>query len=68
MSSPGCCSRPACASAWTARGAGWTTFFIERLWHSLKHEEVYLKAYDSIPEARRQIGAYFQLYNRRRPH
>ena len=42
--------------------------FIERLWRSLKHEEVYLKAYDSIPEARRQIGAYFDLYNRRRPH
>lgn len=42
--------------------------FIERLWRSLKHEQVYLKAYDSIAEARRHIGAYLDLYNRRRPH
>jgi putative transposase len=42
--------------------------FIERLWRSLKHEQVYLRAYESIPEARRHIGAYFDLYNRRRPH
>ena len=42
--------------------------FIERLWRSLKHEEVYLRAYESIPEARRHIGAYLELYNRRRPH
>jgi putative transposase len=42
--------------------------FIERLWRSLKYEEVYLKAYESIPEARRAIGAYLEMYNRYRPH
>jgi putative transposase len=50
------------------KGRWMDNVFIERLWRSLKYEEVYLKAYDSIPEARRQIGAYFEMYNRRRPH
>jgi len=50
------------------KGRWMDNVFIERLWRSLKYEEVYLKAYDSIPDARRQIGAYFELYNRRRPH
>lgn len=40
--------------------------FIERLGRSVKHEEAYLKAYESIPGAKRQIGAYIELYNRRR--
>jgi putative transposase len=42
--------------------------FIERLWRSLKYEEVYLKAYESVAEAIRGIGAYFDLYNQERPH
>ncbi len=42
--------------------------FIERLWRSLKYDDVYLKAYDSIPAARASIGAYFDLYNSSRPH
>ena len=42
--------------------------FIERLWRSLKYEEVYLKAYESVAEARRGIGEYFALYNQKRPH
>jgi putative transposase len=42
--------------------------FIERLWRSLKYEEVYLKAYESVAEARRAIGEYFALYNQKRPH
>jgi putative transposase len=42
--------------------------FIERLWRSVKYEEVYLKAYESIPEARRELTAYFDLYNHRRKH
>ena len=42
--------------------------FIERLWRSLKYEEVYLNAYDSMEEARRCIGAYFEFYNEKRPH
>ena len=42
--------------------------FVERLWRSVKYEEVYLKAYDSVSEARTSIGRYLDFYNRRRPH
>ncbi len=42
--------------------------FVERLWRSLKYEEVYLKAYESVTEARQSIGAYFQFYNAERRH
>jgi putative transposase len=42
--------------------------FIERLWRSLKYEEVYLKAYENVAEAIRGIGDYFDLYNEQRPH
>jgi putative transposase len=42
--------------------------FIERLWRTLKYEEVYLKAYSDAVEARREIGRYFIFYNTKRPH
>jgi len=42
--------------------------FVERLWRSLKYEEVYLHAYDSPREARDGIGRYFKFYNLERPH
>jgi putative transposase len=42
--------------------------FVERLWKSVKYEEVYLKAYDSVSHAKRSIAAYFDFYNARRPH
>lgn len=42
--------------------------FAERLWRSLKYEEVYLKSYDSIAEARREIGNYLAFFNDERPH
>lgn len=41
---------------------------IERLWRSLKYEEVYLKAYETPRQAEREIGNYFQFYNTRRRH
>jgi putative transposase len=37
--------------------------FVERLWRSIKYEEVYLKAYDSVSEARASIGRYLTFYN-----
>ena len=47
----------------------WTdNVFIERLWRSVKYEEVYLKAYVSITEARRELSRYFEFYNQRRRH
>jgi putative transposase len=42
--------------------------FVERLWRSLKYEEVYLNAYDDLVEARAGIGRYFDFYNHRRQH
>lgn len=42
--------------------------FVERLWRSVKYEEVYLKAYDSVGEAKAHLGAYLRFYNTRRPH
>jgi len=39
-----------------------------RLWRSVKYEKVYLRAYDSVSDARASIGRYLDLYNRRRPH
>ena len=41
---------------------------MERLWRTLKYEEVYLKAYANATEARREVGAYFRFYNDQRPH
>ena len=42
--------------------------FVERLWRSLKYEEVYLHAYESVSETRTKIGRYIEFYNERRPH
>jgi putative transposase len=42
--------------------------FVERLWRSVKYEEVYLKAYESIPEARTSLAKYFHFYNHERRH
>ncbi len=42
--------------------------FVERLWRSVKYEEVYLNAYASVPEARAGIGRYMAFYNAVRPH
>ena len=42
--------------------------FVERLWKSVKYEEVYLKAYDSVADAKAQLAAYLRFYNERRPH
>lgn len=42
--------------------------FVERLWRSVKYEEVYLKAYDSVAEARQSLGSYFEFYNTERRH
>ena len=41
--------------------------FVERLWRTVKYEEVHLKAYASAGEARRELGAYFRFYNDQRP-
>ena len=50
------------------KGAWRDNVFVERLWRSVKYEEVYLHAYDTVSDARAGIGRYLDLYNRRRPH
>jgi putative transposase len=50
------------------RGAWRDNVFVERLWRSVKYEEVYLRAYGSVSEARASIGRYLAFYNGRRPH
>ena len=50
------------------KGSWRDNVFIERLWRSVKYEEVYLHAYDTVSDSRAGIGRYFNLYNRRRPH
>jgi len=50
------------------RGRCIDNVFVERLWRSLKYEEVYLHAYDDMMEARSGIGRYFGFYNDERPH
>jgi putative transposase len=50
------------------KGAWRDNVFVERLWRSIKYEEVYLHAYDSVSEARASIGRYLDFYNGRRPH
>ena len=42
--------------------------FVERFWRSIKYEEIYLHAYDSVSEARNRIGQYIQFFNQMRPH
>ena len=50
------------------KGAWRDNVFVERFWRSAKYEEVYLKAYDDVPDARRSLGRYIDFYNGRRPH
>jgi putative transposase len=50
------------------KGAWRDNVFVERLWRSVKYEEVYLHAYDSVAEARSSISRYLSFYNGRRPH
>ena len=50
------------------KGAWRDNVFVERLWRTVKYEEVYLRAYTSVSEARASIGRYLRFYNGMRPH
>jgi putative transposase len=50
------------------KGRCMDNIFTERLWRSLKYEEVYLKSYQDMNDARNNIANYFRFYNERRPH
>jgi putative transposase len=50
------------------KGAWRDDVFVERLWRTIKYEEVYLRAYDTVSDARGSLGRYIAFYNSRRPH
>jgi putative transposase len=50
------------------KGAWRDNIFVERIWRSVNYEEVYLRAYDTVSEARASIGRYLGFYNSKRPH
>ena len=50
------------------KGAWRDNVFVERLWRTVKYEEVYLRAYDTVSDAKSGITAYLDFYNQRRPH
>jgi putative transposase len=69
------------AQAWTSRlesagvavsmdgrGRCLDNIFVERLWRSVKYEDVYLRGYEAVPELERGLGRYFTFYNEERPH
>jgi len=58
----------AIAISMDGKGSWRDNVFVERIWKSVKYEEVYLKAYASVGEARSSIGRYLDFYNRERPH
>ena len=50
------------------RGSYLDNIFVERLWRTVKYQNVYLKGYQTIPEARIGLAEYFEFYNKERPH
>ena len=50
------------------KGAWRDNVFVERLWRTIKYEEVYLRAYAGVAQARTSIGRYLSFYNGKRPH
>jgi putative transposase len=58
----------AIAISMDGRGSWRDNVFVERVWRSVKYEEVYLRAYGSVGEARLSLGRYLDFYNRKRPH
>jgi putative transposase len=55
-------------SSWDGRGRALDNIFVERVWRSVKYEEVSSKDYQSVPDARRTIQTYFTFYNQERLH
>ena len=50
------------------RGRALDNIFVERLWRTVKYEDIYLRDYDSVPELEAGLRAYFRFYNQERPH
>lgn len=63
-----CLQQAAVRISMDGRGRALDNIFIERLWRSLKYEDIYLKDYASVPELVAGLRAYFHFYNYERPH
>ncbi len=50
------------------RGRALDNVFVERLWRSVKYEDIYLRDYGTVPELEAGLAAYFRFYNHERPH
>ena len=68
MAFTGVLLREEIAISMDGRGAWRDNVIVERLWRSVKYEEVYLKAYNTVSVARASLGSYLTFYNSRRPH
>jgi len=64
----GCLQQAGIRISWDGRGRALDTIFVERLWRSVKYEEVYLKDYQTVPEAREGLTHSFNFYNPERYH
>jgi putative transposase len=64
----GCLQQAGTRISWDGRGRALDNIFVERLWRSVKYEEVYLKDYQTVPEAREGLTHYFNFYNHERYH
>ena len=50
------------------RGGALDDVFVERLWRSVKYEDIYIRGYETVPELHRGLAGYFAFYNHERPH
>jgi putative transposase len=64
----GILTKQSIAISMDSKGAWRDNVFVERLWRTIKYEEVYLRAYESVSDARASVGRYLRFYNRIRPH
>ena len=64
----GVLTKQSIAISMDGKGAWRDNVFVERLWRTIKYEEVYLRAYQSVSDARASIGRYLRFYNEQRPH
>lgn len=60
--------RAGIAISMDGRGRALDNIFVERLWRSVKYEDIYLKDYATVPALTAGLGSYFQFYNHERPH
>jgi putative transposase len=64
----GCLERAGVSVSMDGRGRALDNVFVERLWRSVKYEDIYIQDYEAVPELHRGLGRYFGFYNDERPH